>query len=73
MRPVSQIKIMKYILLYAIVKELDNCAGGCTVTLGPPEGLRPACCLPHHPEPKGSHKQSRWRMWESNQPPRKVS
>ena len=32
-----------------------------------------ACCLPHHLEPKGPHKQSRWRMRESNSPPRKVS
>ena len=42
-----------YILYYAsIVKELDNC-GGFEVALGPPQGLRPACCLPHHQEPKG--------------------
>ena len=34
----------------------------------PPEGLRPACCLPRHPEPKGLHKQRRWRMRESNLP-----
>ena len=41
----------------------------------PPEGLRPACCLPHHPKPKGLHKQESrwWRMRESNPPPLKVS
>ncbi len=48
------------------MKELAN-SGGCEVALGLPEEglLRPACCQPHHPEPKGQHNQSWQRMQES--------
>ena len=55
------------------MKELAN-SGGCEVALGLPEEglLRPACCQPHHPEPKGQHNQSWQRMQESNLPPQEV-
>ena len=34
----------------AYIKELEK-SRSCELALGPPEGLRPACCLPHQREP----------------------